>query len=978
MNRRNQRSRRLLFVLCLGFLGQLTIPCSAESVSRTYSFSAPQLLPSEQDGTVVVEIDGCLTALTIPGHPRLPRKAVLLGLPLDVEVGAVTVKPGELVLLSGTHTPAHWNQCLDEAPWIEEVRRDERIYGSSDPFPRSLRNGYSVQYLHGYPILCMTLNPVVYFPAPGRIGYYRTLTVSAEIVPSKVPSKTVVPTSFGPDVEMVASVVDNPDEYLAVSRTVPQKAAANDRELLIIAPEEFREAYQPLIDFRTAQGMNVYFLPLGYAVANYPGANDQNRVRNCVRDNYANHGSRYLILGVDGDKTLPVLPCWWVIPTYYGGSRPTDFPYGAMDGDTFYGMGAGKYEHVEGMPWVDMIPEVAVARIAADDVSEVAAAVGKIILHEQQVYGREIMGSGEYVYGFYLGGPDAVDRFLSRFDPGWQVAKFYETQAPYTDRDIIDHINTVQPSVILHAAHSYFCSNMKLDCTTARELHNGVPFFLGSQGCKPGGFHSDDCIFEVHLMNPLGGAFGLLGYTESNYIAGLNDVDVGEWFYQAIFELGKNRIGDAMVYSQALEAPYITDFDWQGTHPEGEYEYHWAMSINHYTREYFGDPCSPFQFPDGGAGGVDALCMWRDEFDDEVIDDAPPEPQWSVHENGVLVSEGDGVLIQDGQTGADGWGGVFNAHDYGNFSLSTRVVFVDPSPTTVDSEPKAEIYFRAAPDGTSGYVVSLEPGNSLVALRDASTGSMIGGKQTRYGFAPGASVDLHVDCLGDSINVEIGTASGEADIADWVLIDSRFPTGRIALMNRSCELIEWEFVYFGLPFYRPFSRSGVPTPTPTPSALPGANLALNKPATESSYFDASYVGAKAVDGRLDTKWCTAPDVSELHELHIDLEERCLLTGFKAKHASMGGEPTFVNTYAFRVEIRDEGASYWEAVTIISNRNSDPMNVVGLNPPRWARYVRYVVTDANQTSYDHYARQPEFEVWGYPAAEVPSAPSLLLR
>jgi len=273
----------------------------------------------------------------------------------------------------------------------------------------------------------------------------------------------------------------------------------------------------------------------------------------------------------------------------------------------------------------------------------------------------------------------------------------------------------------------------------------------------------------------------------------------------------------------------------------------------------------------------------------------------------------------------------------------------------------------------------MEPGQSMIVLRDSWSGEVIQDSAAQHDFSPGDTIDLHVSCRGDTIRVEIRSATGEADIADWSVTDSRSATGRIAFSNQGCEMVALDFVYVGLPDYHPFPEGRVPTPTPTPSALPGSNLAVGKPVTESSSFDSNYTGAKAVDGRLDTKWCTAPDVGELHELTIDLEENCLLTGFKAKHASMGGEPTFVNTYAWRVEVRAEGASYWETVGIVTNHNSDPMNAIGFDPPMWARHVRYVVTDANQTSYDHYARQPEVEVWGYHPGEVPTGmPSLVVR
>jgi uncharacterized repeat protein (TIGR02543 family) len=135
------------------------------------------------------------------------------------------------------------------------------------------------------------------------------------------------------------------------------------------------------------------------------------------------------------------------------------------------------------------------------------------------------------------------------------------------------------------------------------------------------------------------------------------------------------------------------------------------------------------------------------------------------------------------------------------------------------------------------------------------------------------------------------------------------------------------------------------------------NLALNSPATVGSTCIASQNAAKAVDGSvtIDSKWCSS---SSNRWLQIDLGSVKQVSQFVIKHASEAGEPAFLNTKAYNIEVSLD-AKNWNSVVDVNN-NTSGVTVDNI-PDAQARYIRLNVTTPTQTS-DSLARIYEFEVY----------------
>lgn len=143
------------------------------------------------------------------------------------------------------------------------------------------------------------------------------------------------------------------------------------------------------------------------------------------------------------------------------------------------------------------------------------------------------------------------------------------------------------------------------------------------------------------------------------------------------------------------------------------------------------------------------------------------------------------------------------------------------------------------------------------------------------------------------------------------------------------------------------------------------NLALNKTATASGQTAASEAPEKAVDGIVNTKWCTTNSGGQW--MQIDLGKISTLTEIVINHAEMGGEGSSLNTAAYHVEVSEDGQNYKEVLRVEKNTaglTEDPIAVIH------GRYVKLWIDEPTQGG-DNAARIYEVEVKGLEeAVEIP--------
>jgi len=165
---------------------------------------------------------------------------------------------------------------------------------------------------------------------------------------------------------------------------------ANGADLIVVVPDGWEAALQPLVDHRRDQGLRVVLASLTDVADEFAGGNvDDLAIRDLAAHAYANWqppALSYLLLvgepNLDAMNDLGQSPFYNLMPTHFGVTGAQ----GETMTDTWFGAVAGN----------DMLPDVAVARFSVRTAGDAAAVAAKIIDYETHppqgaAWGRNVL-----------------------------------------------------------------------------------------------------------------------------------------------------------------------------------------------------------------------------------------------------------------------------------------------------------------------------------------------------------------------------------------------------------------------------------------------------------------------------------------------------------------------------------------------------------------------------------------------------------
>ena len=200
---------------------------------------------------------------------------------------------------------------------------------------------------------------------------------------------------------------------ITVNFISPEKPATilSTYDMVVIAPQVFQPALQPLIDHKNAKGVNTLFKSTEDIFNQYTGADPPEQVKLFIKDAYDLWGIQYVLLvgGLKGyinmhdkDTSSAGYSAWWV-PVRYANIIFNDsgFYLPSVIADQYYGClynATGGFDSWDsnhdgiyaamGLPGVandtfDLYSEVAIGRLPVTTTRELALIVNKIITYEQ-------------------------------------------------------------------------------------------------------------------------------------------------------------------------------------------------------------------------------------------------------------------------------------------------------------------------------------------------------------------------------------------------------------------------------------------------------------------------------------------------------------------------------------------------------------------------------------------------------------------
>jgi hypothetical protein len=506
----------------------------------------------------VVEPDGSLTipeCATIgrPGEPLLPRRTVRLVLPPGTDTSRLTVTV-EAIGVTEHKLAQPVPSAPDQRP-LAPIRDGRRAPSTPDAFWRSAADGHTpgathrvigTARSHGYTLLVIDLFPVRW-TATTRTAQvasgYKVMARAPVNEPSRTEQRFLRGTAA--DRQRVAALVDNPWRLEQIAP--PARSRADDWQYLVVTPASMVDAFAPLLAHRNAvDGLTTHIVSLEDVLTTSSGRDDAERLRSFVQRAFADHGTRYLVLGGDAD-VMPVRGCYAMGEVSITDSAlPTDLYFGALDGD-WNADGDGLWGEPEDD--VDLLADVAVGRISASNPSEVQRQVAKIMAYEtwsQAPFHALLLGESADATTW---GGDMMDWAAVELG-GAATDTLYDRDAYWSATTLIDDfLNTGQMNLITHMGHASTTSVMKLSTSQASGLTNDNPFFVYSQGCYAGAFDQGDCMAEAFTVKGDGGAHAVIMNSRYGWYAPGSNLGSSNLFHrellEAIYERHVTRLGDA-------------------------------------------------------------------------------------------------------------------------------------------------------------------------------------------------------------------------------------------------------------------------------------------------------------------------------------------------------------------------------------------------------------------------------------------------
>jgi len=342
--------------------------------------------------------------------------------------------------------------------------------------------------------------------------------------------------------------------------------------------------FQPLVDYRAAQGRTSKLVTVEWIDATYDGARPdggadlQTKIRNCIIDHWANHGTEFVCLGGD-ENVIPVRFCWT-------GSRDntlTELYYADTNGGSWDLDGDGLYGEPEDVDATGLVPDVHLGRVpvrTGEQALDYAEKVQRYEATDPDGFANSmiVVAAGEPMpgderpddfreYDPVCGGIGLTRFYRNEIQPYWQAVPFDSFYRTYTSWDQsvcgdyaanAGHLREKLSEGYHHVVYSGHAmpdgwvlegSNFADDIAAALTNTSRLSV-VWSGGCSAAGFnHSARALCEAFLRNPDGGAVVFLGWAETTYNA-----DHRYQTMREVFQNGRRCIGEAFTAAKTALA----------------------------------------------------------------------------------------------------------------------------------------------------------------------------------------------------------------------------------------------------------------------------------------------------------------------------------------------------------------------------------------------------------------------------------------
>ncbi|MGQ9560734.1 MAG: C25 family cysteine peptidase [Candidatus Oleimicrobiaceae bacterium] len=599
-------------------------PGRAGEVRYSVTFSSAQLHLEPAHGFVRVTMEGC-ELTEVVGEPQLPVRTVRLALPPGASVIGVeaTVGRSEVVASEVKIFPAQPPQPYSVKQAIGFVPPKAEIYTRLEPYPAIVVQLLGQGQMDGLPIAEIAIYPVAYIPAHHQLVLRERVELSVRYHEGRSPVAV-----DAAQVALLARLVENKEDVQGLVDRGLAKAGGSrveEHQYLIITPAAFKQAFQPLADWKRQKGLAAKIVTTEEIYAAYVAKDNAVRIREFLKAMRPVWNIRWVLLGGDVDyvpyRAAYAMDC---LMGAKANAIPCDLYFSDLD-RTWDENRSLVYGEVADS--VDLYPEVFVGRAPVNNVAQVTNFVNKILTYEQNpprdyqtkaLFAADVLWDNPYTDSGE--GKDLIDELYvpARFE----ITKLYRSRGNESVQAVVNALNRGM-NLVNHDGHA-FTTVMGVGTGYLRladmdQLYNEPRYsVLYSIGCYPANFE-EDCIAEHFVRSRHGGGVAFIGNSRygwgspGNPKYGYSD-RFDQQFYRFLFQENVTRVGEAIGMAKAYYAPYSRQ----------ENVYRWCQ----YEITLLGDPEMP---------------IWTD-VPQELTVDCPSQVATGPQHFGVRVSDGSGPV----------------------------------------------------------------------------------------------------------------------------------------------------------------------------------------------------------------------------------------------------------------------------------------------------------------------------------------------
>jgi len=429
----------IVAILIFSGLGAVALPeTEHKTLEKLESISFSNVQIKDMDDHIIVHLDEATSYLMKAGNYFLPAVTRVFTFPFGTKINDVVVS------FSG----------------IKEKTVSKKVSLVPEPIPDIYNERTASEFVEKdnevYPLGIYPTKQYSYNVGAGRDGDKLVNYLSVKLCPVQYDSsENKVYYANNADIKITYTLPDNPVVF------------ADDYDLVIIAPEKFANALQPLVDHKNSRNITTKLVTLKeiYTSVYFPveGRDCAEEVKYFIKNAFDEWGIKYALL-IGGRKGGVLEEKWWV-PVRYShlddggeGTFLTDLYFSDIyDGEGNFSSWDSNENGIFG-EWVgmtkdilDMYPDVYVGRLACINLLDVRMMVNKIIKYENTAYGTEWVKRFVGVAGdtypapgdpYYEGelATEAAFEFIN--ESGFEATYLWTSTGTFADKqDIIDGVS---------------------------------------------------------------------------------------------------------------------------------------------------------------------------------------------------------------------------------------------------------------------------------------------------------------------------------------------------------------------------------------------------------------------------------------------------------------------------------------------------------------------------------------------------------